>query len=198
MYPINLINDERPLILASQSPQRYNILKMLDMPFQVVKSDFSEAVTADHADWSPEEIAKDFALQKALSVQNRFPDNIILGVDTLVVDTEGKILGKPKNIDEAQSMLIGKSQNMETVISGIAVLNAKTRLIDSESTKIFFAKIDKDNLRKILSFNEWQERSGAFSIEGKSMFFIKKIDGDYWNVVGLPVYLFGRMLNSIS
>ncbi|MCT4591940.1 MAG: Maf family protein [Candidatus Gracilibacteria bacterium] len=183
------------IVLASKSPQRKEILAKLGFDFEVCPPEQEEVV--DYFK-TPEEIAKNIALQKALEIQKRYPDRLILAVDTIVVSAAGNILMKPKDKAEARFMILGKSDSVETVVSGIALLKGDEKLVRYEKSHIYFAKITESDADKILTFNEWQGRSGAFSVEGRTSLYIKGIKGCFYNIVGLPVYLFNNMLYEFS
>lgn len=182
---------QSPLVLASKSPQRADILNKLHLPFVAVPSNAEEIFNpADKI----EKIAQDLALLKAEAIKEKYPKEIILGVDTFVVSETGEIITKPKNREDAREMILKKSNSVEIIISGVALVQGDKKLVKTEISKVNFATITPEDAEIILSFDEWQGRSGGFSIEGKTSFYIKGIEGDYWNIVGLPVYLLGQML----
>jgi septum formation protein len=182
---------ESPLILASESPQRADILTMMQIPFRTVKSDFPEIL--DPA-LSPAETAELFAKGKAESVARNFPNSFVVGVDTLVVSADGEILGKPKDETEARRMIAQKSGKMETVLSGICLVTPTQTLVRHETAEIHFAILTAEDVEWMLACNEWQGRSGAISVEGRSSVFIERINGNFWNIVGFPIPTFLKML----
>ncbi len=188
----NFFTAKNPLILASKSPQRAEILDRLNIVFEACPSDEEEIFNSNDP---LEKIAQDLALLKAKSVLKRYPNSIVLGVDTFVVSSKGKIITKPKNREEAKKILMEKSNSTEKVLSGIVLVSKDKQLVKTEVSKVFFADINPEDAEIILSFNEWQGRSGGFSIEGKTSFYVKGIEGDFWNIVGLPVYCLRQVLN---
>jgi septum formation protein len=188
---------KKPLILASKSAQRTQILTLLKVNHQVRPSSFEEIIPPELAA-SPEKIAKYFAESKALNLQKEFPDDLILGVDTLVVNQHGQVLGKPKTRSEAKQMLLDKSQAVERVISGISLISPKQKLTLSATSLVYFKEISPEEAEVILNWDEWQGRSGGFSVEGRSSLLVKRIEGDFYNIVGLPVFTFGQMLLEIK
>lgn len=182
---------KKPLILASASPQRAEILKRFGVSFCAVPADIVEDFLPHE---KPSAVACALALKKALAVAKNFPKSVVLGVDTLVVSAQGEILGKPQNEAAARRMIAAKSASAEIVISGVALVQGEKTFVMSEKGKVFFGEITLKDLEEIIAFNEWQGRSGAFSVEGKTGLYIEKIVGCYWNIVGLPIYRLRVML----
>ena len=191
----SLFSGEHPLILASKSPQRSRILEMFDVPFRAVDSEFEEVIEAGSA---PEEAAELLAQGKAQKVSEKFPSSIVVGVDTIVVSAQGEILEKPKDREDARRMLLGKSGQKETVISGICLITAGKTFVHHEKAEIHFSKFSENDIEWMLDLNEWQGKSGAISVEGKSSIYIDRIDGNFWNIVGFPIPTFLKMLQKIA
>ncbi len=186
-----LFSPENPLILASKSPQRRRIFEMMGIAFRVVHSEFQEII-APHL--SPEKNAERFALGKAAEVSARFPDSVVVGVDTLVVSDEGVILGKPDGEDHAKEMFLNKSGKKELIISGIAIIAGKKRNVSHETSHVHFSKISKEDAQFLVNLHEWEGKSGAIAVEGKCSVYIDRIEGNFWNIVGFPVPTFFRMM----
>lgn len=182
------------LILASQSPQRKKILEELEIDFEIIPSQFEEVVSLN-AD--PYILAKEFALEKARDVARNYPDRWVLGVDTIVVSEDGEILIKPVDADDARRILRILSGGRQTVVSGIALVKDGQEIVQEERTEVFFKKINEAEIEAWIESRLWEGRSGGFQIEGKGGFFVEKIVGDFYNVVGLPVYRLGKMLDLI-
>jgi septum formation protein len=161
------------VILASRSPQRRAILTQLGVDFEVVVPDIEEIEDGD-----PREMVIENALRKARAVQG----DLVLGVDTTVV-LEGKAFGKPADEEEAERVLTLLSGKTHEVWSGIA-LNEKTA---AACTKVTFRTLSPPLLRWYLDSQEWRDRAGGYAIQGKGAALVERIDGDFWNVVGLPV-----------
>ncbi len=192
------------LILASQSPQRKEILTNLGISFKAIPSHINEShdgLTRPHA------IAKLLAYKKAYEVACAYPDDWVLGSDTLVVLANGTITGKPKNKEEAKKVLKSYQNSYCDVYSGLALINLTAKpilsssqksidLIGYEKTRIHFKDFSNKELEEYLNSGKWKNRSGAMTLEDAGD-WVKKIKGDYWNVIGLPVNLLKRYLSII-
>src|SRR5690242_16473200 len=161
------------LILASRSPQRRAILTQLGIDFEVVIPEVEEL---EHGD--PREMVVENALRKARAVEG----DRVLGVDTTVV-VDGRSYGKPETEDEAHRTLALLSGRTHEVWSGIA-LDDRTA---AACTRVTFAALEPRLMRWYLNSGEWRERAGGYAIQGKGSALVERIDGDFWNVVGLPV-----------
>lgn len=192
------------LILASASPRRKEILQMLGVSFEVIISDYLE----ERGERNIDELVKNHSLMKARGVALRatphpISPTFVLGVDT-VVESDGEILEKPSGVADAKQMLQKLSGKTHAVFSGVTLIDLKTKmeLTHIEKTLVKFANISNEDLEKYLSSNEWADKSGGYAIQGLASKFITGIEGDYYNVVGLPVYstiqLCNKMLNSIE
>lgn len=176
------------LILASRSPQRKEILKDLGISFKAVPSDIDEVKAANerkrfHA------IAKIIALRKAEKVAEDYSSEWVLGTDTFVVLSDGSLAIKPLHREDARMTLLKYRNSYCDVYSGIALVNKKMKkkLVDFDKTRLHFRNFSGADLENYLDSGEWKDRSGSMTIEGKGGKWVTKIDGDYWNVVGLPV-----------
>jgi septum formation protein len=161
------------VILASRSPQRRAILTQLGIDFEVVVPDVEEL---EHGD--PREMVVENALRKARAVEG----DRVLGVDTTVV-VDGRSYGKPGNEEEAERTLNLLSGRTHEVWSGIA-LDDHTA---AACTRVSFRPLNQPLIRWYLNTGEWRERAGGYAIQGKGAALVERIDGDFWNVVGLPV-----------
>jgi septum formation protein len=170
-----------PIILASVSPQRRAILEQLDLPFVVVSPDFEE-----HGS-DPVELAAG----KARSVDGG--DRAVLGVDTeVIVDREA--LGKPANASEAEAMLERLSGRTHEVVSGLCLRTPAWEELHGETTRVTFRALTARDLAHYVGSGEWQDRAGGYAIQGLGASLVERIEGDYVNVVGLPVALLVRLL----
>lgn len=182
-----------PLVLASGSPQRRDILAQLGVPFEVRPADVQEAAAGD-----PESVARDNALLKATVVAGLMPGRTVLGVDTLVT-IDGEIFGKPPTPEAAAATLLRLQGREHTVLSGIAVLDGaggKDPVPRSavESTRVRFAPLGTAQIGAYVATGEWRGRAGAYAIQGRGAALVDGIIGDYLNVVGLPVPALRRLL----
>jgi septum formation protein len=173
-----------PLILASTSPQRRAILMQLGIPFEVVAPDFHEA-----AGTSPLERAVGKARSVALD------ERPVLGVDTEVL-LDGELLGKPADATEAEAMLESLSGRTHEVVSGLCLRTASWEEQHSETTRVTFRVLTPRDLARYVAAREWDGRAGGYAIQGLGAALVERIDGDYLNVVGLPVALLVRLLAS--
>ncbi len=161
------------MILASRSPQRRAILEQLGFEFEVVVPDVEELEGGD-----PREMVVENALRKARAV----PGDLVLGVDTTVV-VDGRSYGKPVNEEDARRTLELLSGRTHEVWSGIA-LNERTA---AACTEVTFRRLDERTMDWYLGSGEWRERAGGYAIQGRGAALVERINGDFWNVVGLPV-----------
>ena len=177
-----------PIILASQSPQRKKILKKLGIKFKAVPAHIDE----HHSGFKkPHAIAKTIALRKAEAISKKHPDKWVLGCDTIVILSNGEIAAKPKNRKDAKRTIKLYRNSHCDVYSGLALIrkSSGTKLIDYEKTRLYFKNFSHDQIEKYLDSGEWRDRSGSMTIEGRGGEWIKRIEGCYWNVVGLPINL---------
>jgi septum formation protein len=170
------------LVLASTSPQRRVILEQLGIPFDVVAPDFHEA---------PGTTPLERAAGKARSVDGgEIP---VLGVDTEVI-FEGELLGKPANATEAEAMLEALSGQTHEVSSGLCLRTEAWEELHTESTFVTFRTLTPRDLAHYVAADEWQGRAGAYAIQGLGASLVERVEGDFLNVVGLPVALLVRLL----
>jgi septum formation protein len=161
------------VILASRSPQRRAILTQLGVEFEVVVPDVEELEEGD-----PREMVVENALRKVRAVEG----DLVLGVDTTVV-LDGRSYGKPGNAEEAEEVLRLLSGRTHEVWSGVA-LNDRTT---TACTSVEFRTIAKPLMDWYLRSGEWRDRAGGYAIQGRGAALVERIEGDFWNVVGLPV-----------
>lgn len=174
------------IILASASPRRKEILSLLDIPFKVMVSDADETVDLT---LPPYFIAESLSLKKAAAVAKNLKErSLVIGADTIVV-SEGQILGKPKDDIDAYNMLKLLSGKWHSVISGVTIIDNVSAKSESfyVETKVKFAPLTDDEINDYIKTKEPSDKAGAYGIQGKGVRFIEKIDGDYFNVVGLPI-----------
>ena len=170
-----------PLILASRSPQRRAILAQLGIAFEVLHVDVEELEAGD-----PVEVARSNALRKATAGMRRRPRHTVLGVDT-VVALDGEIYGKPASAREAQATLKRLAGRTHDVVSGLALAKDGNPQVVHEVTKVTFRALDDALVRRYVECGEWAGRAGGYAIQGRGAGLVRRIMGDYLNVVGLPV-----------
>lgn len=175
----------RELILASTSPRRKEILEKSGIPFSVEDSGYEEDLTLK---LEPAELAKHLALCKAEAVAKRHEDAIVIGADTIVV-INGKVLGKPIDDGEAREMLGQLSGTVHTVVTGIAIIDAKNRqkITKAVETKVHFKQLTEKQIAEYIKTGESKGKAGAYAVQGLGAELIDKIEGDYYNVMGLPL-----------
>ncbi len=177
-----------PCILASASPRRKEIISMLGLGFTVDSSEIDEYTDQTE----PAEIVKDLAQQKATAVWSRHRDEccFILGSDT-VVSIDGKILGKPKNREEAISMLQMLSGRTNTVYTGVCILiqnnNSTESVVFSDSAEVTFMTMSRSEIEWYVDELQPYDKAGAYAVQGPGARFISEIRGDFYTVMGLPV-----------
>ena len=175
-----------PLILASRSPQRRAILEQLKIAYDAVPVDVDEIGAG-----SPVEIARTNALAKARAGALVRPGQTILGVDT-VVALDGEIFGKPASEQDAAVTLRRLQGRTHEVVSGLALLGPDNTQVVHEATEVTFRELDEATIARYVQTGEWRERAGGYAIQGQGGGLVRRIIGDYLNVVGLPV---GAMLD---
>ena len=193
------------LVLASASPRRRELLGNAGISFTVQAADINETPLAGE---SPQDCAERLAREKALAVFQSHPQQWVLGADTIVV-IDGVILGKPYDAEDAARMLRMLSGRTHTVITGVclvgpgasgqwSVASEAEALTGSETTLVTFSQLSDDEIRNYVATGEPMDKAGAYAIQGIASRWIPRIEGDYSNVVGLPVALVYRMLRKGS
>jgi len=165
------------LVLASRSPQRKRILEQLGIDFRIEPADVEE-VTEGH----PRDVVLENATLKARAVEG----DLVLGADTEVF-LEGRIFGKAGSEDQARGFLRDLSGRAHEVWGGIALRAGGDLKTACAVTKVTFTDLDEDLLTWYLASGEWRDRAGAYAIQGRGSALVEAIQGDFWNVVGLPV-----------
>jgi len=188
------------IVLASASPRRQEILRNAGIPFTVQAADINETPLKDEL---PRDCAERLAREKALTVWRMRPRDMVLGADTIVV-VDGAILGKPVDGDDAARMLRLLSGRVHQVITGVCVVGGRgdsqlnssepeTRTA-SETTLVTMNELSDAEIREYLATAESMDKAGAYAIQGMASRWIPRIEGDYSNVVGLPMALVYSML----
>jgi septum formation protein len=169
------------LILASRSPQRRAILEQLGLSFEVIVPEVEELEQGP-----AEEVALENARRKAQEVAAGFPRQLVLGVDT-VVSLDGELYGKPADPDDARRTLAALSGRAHTVTSGVCLVQGGEVRTATASTAVTFRRLGPALIDWYVASQEWRERAGGYAIQGRGAALVASIDGDYTNVVGLPV-----------
>lgn len=182
----------KPLILASTSPRRKELLALLQLPIEVVEPDFDERI---HAEVPPEAQAWTFALGKAQSCAKRHADSLVLGSDTLIAVGE-TILGKAADRAQANAMLRRLRGRAHRIYTAVALCCDARKIQDVavETVQVWMKPFSDADLEAYLASGEWRGKAGAYSIQGRGSSLIERIEGDYTAAVGLPLRLTASLL----
>jgi septum formation protein len=172
-----------PLLLASTSPRRREILELLRVPFDVVAPEYDET----------EDDPVAHAVGKARSVLAAAGGRPVLGCDTEVV-LDGRVFGKAATANEAEAMLESLAGRTHEVVSGLALLTDAWEEVHSETTLVTFRSLTARDLAHYVASGEWEGRAGAYAIQGLGASLVERIEGDFFNVMGLPAALLVRVL----
>lgn len=185
------------LVLASASPRRQELLRNAGIPFVVQATNIPEMPQLGEG---PVECARRLAREKALAVFRQRPNDFVLGADTIVV-VDGQILGKPRDAADAIRMLALLSGRTHSVTTGVCLLSPSglegksgSEDVRSETTVVTMGALSEEDIRSYVATGEPMDKAGAYAIQGIASRWISRIEGDYFNVVGLPVSLVWRML----
>ena len=176
------------LILASASPRRAALLSQIGLTFDIHPSDAVEPPHHVHANKPASEVTQELALLKASSVVQHYDNGLIIGADTLV-SLDGKLLGKPTDDTDALAMLTSLNNTCHEVVTGVALIDASSgrERIWSETTQVYFRKLQPTEITAYIASGEPSDKAGAYGIQGRGAAFVRRIDGCYFNVVGLPL-----------
>lgn len=180
------------LVLASASPRRKEILQNAGIPFIVHAADIPEIPDENE---TPKAYSERLAYEKAKTVSTQQPNNWILGADTIVI-VENAILGKPCDKADAVRMLRLLADNTHVVMTAVCLVSPGNTTSDlrTETTRVVMEKISDAAIQEYVETGEPMDKAGAYAIQGRASRWISRIEGDYFNVVGLPVSLVYRML----
>jgi septum formation protein len=186
----------RRIILASKSQARKNLLKQLGLKFKVIESRLGEKRKVSGG---CSKLVVENALRKAKDVAGRCNKGVVISADT-VVYVDKKIIGKPKNKDHAFKMLKMISQKPQWVYTGIAVIDVdnKKTFVDYDKTKVYMNRLTDEQIRNYFKRVSPQEFAGSFDIQGLGSVFIDRIEGCFYNVVGLPLAKLAKLLKKVG
>lgn len=176
------------LILASKSPRRRELLSLITTDFEIKSADVDETLPEGI---SPQEAVLHLSKIKAEPFNNGI--DTVIGADT-VVAVDGKILGKPADRQQAVEMLKGLSGKYHSVFTGVTVIKPEQSVTFSVETKVKFFDLTDDEIYSYIATGECDDKAGAYGIQGKGSLLVEKIDGDYFNVVGLPISKLNKYL----
>ena len=177
------------IILASGSPRRAEILTSVGWEFTKVVPDIDESEKPGE---SPDVYVQRLAEEKASAIARRFPGEIVLGADTTVV-IDGTIIGKPLDMNDAKRMLGLLSGRRHEVLTGVAIAADSDVKVGLQRTAVKFAEMSAAEIEFLAERGDPLDKAGAYAVQAQAALFIEGIDGDYWNVVGLPISLVYRL-----
>ncbi len=181
-------------ILASQSPRRKQLLKILLPHFEIESADVDESFDSS---MKTTQIPIYIAQKKALAIQKRHPHDCIIAADTIVVFKQ-KILGKPHSSEEAFQMLQMLSNQTHQVITGVCILKGKRKKVFYSSTTVSFYELSKKEINEYIETFSPFDKAGGYGIQDTGALFVKKINGDFYNVMGLPIAKLSRILKTFE
>lgn len=181
------------LILASSSPRRKELLELLGIPFQIKVSDVEETYQDG---LQPHEIVMELARIKSNAIAETNKKSVVIGADTIVV-SNGKVLGKPADKEEAISMLTQLSGKVHQVFTGVALSKDGNTHLFYEKTDVEFWPLEEKEVEQYVLTGEPFDKAGSYGIQGYGSLLVKRIEGDYFTVVGLPVSRLNRELKKI-
>lgn len=174
----------KPVVLASTSPRRKEILSLLGFPFTVVPSNVSEDLALENEDF--EGYARQLAAMKTQAVANEERGSIVIGADTIVVH-EGKLYSKPESKEQAQAFLKALSGKTHAVITGVGIFMDDQLRTFSVETKVTFRALDDKLINAYVESGDPMDKAGGYGIQTAGALLVEKIEGDYYNVMGLPI-----------
>ena len=192
------MSSKEPLILASTSPRRRQLLQEAGISFEPVPPGVDEALF-DPEGLEPVFYAKMLATAKAESIASSFPYRLVAGADT-IVDFKGKIIGKPADAEEAEKFTRELFSGPHEVITAVALIRRSRGIlmVSSETTRVFPRKLSEAQIAEHIRGGAWRGKAGAYAIQENGDEFIEKIEGSFTNVIGMPMELFAKMMKEIS
>ncbi len=180
------MNNIRRIILASSSPRRKELLEKAGLCFEVDAGNCPENLSSE---LEPHQLAMQISLEKAQSVAGKYPDAVIIGADTFGV-LDGRIIGKPGTAEEARAMLKSIGGKCHLVITGYSIIDTACgkSVSGTVETRVYIKELTPEEIDAYVKTGEPLDKAGAYAIQGLGALFVEKIEGDYFNVVGLPVY----------
>ena len=183
------------IVLASKSPRRKELLSLLDLQFDIITADIDE--TMDTSLPVADEVSR-LSYEKAAAIRSKVSsDTIIISADT-VVELDGVVMGKPKDESDAYNMLKSLSGNTHNVLSGVTVMRGDKHVSKTVITEVHFRPLSDQEINTYIATKEPMDKAGSYGIQGRGSKFVEKIDGDYFNVVGLPVCTLSLMLKEFD
>jgi len=182
-YNINLGDTLEKIILASNSPRRKELFKLLNIDYEIITSNIEEVIQDD---LPAEEMVMELAFQKAVDIFKTHKDRIVMGFDTLVyIDNE--LFGKPKSKSEAIEMLKKLSGKTHFVVTGCALISKQLSKSFYEQTRVSFYEMTEQEIMEYVESGEPMDKAGAYAIQGLGSKFVRSVNGDFFTVMGLPI-----------
>ncbi|MHC4665418.1 MAG: Maf family protein [Planctomycetota bacterium] len=193
-----MVGKSVPLVLASASPRRRQLLAEAGYKFTIVIPDIEESAFLSER-ISPREYAKRLALAKAKSVAEKLPGSLVIGADT-VVDSEGEVIGKPADAKEAEQITRKLFSAPHKVITAVAIvrLSDGIEIVESDSTVVYPGKMSDEQVAEHIESGSWRDKAGAYAIQEGGDEFVERIEGSLTNVMGLPMELLRHLLGRIA
>ena len=182
------------LVLASGSPRRAEILRSVGWEFIKVVPEVDESQQDDE---SPEDYVLRLAAAKANAIAASHPCEIVLGADTTVV-IDGQIVGKPTDLEDARRMIEALKDNSHDVLTGVAIVRDGSIATGFQRTRVDFSQMSEAEVNFLVEKGDPLDKAGAYAVQAQAALFIEGIEGDYWNVVGLPIGLVYRLVKQFS
>lgn len=185
------------IILASGSPRRKELMEMFHPAELAIIPAKGEELA--HPELSPAELVKELSRCKAAEVAAQYAsgDEVVIGADTVVV-LDGSVLGKPRNADDARRMLRALSGRAHTVFTGVTVIRGAQTLSHAERTEVHFRPLDDTEIDRYIATGEPMDKAGAYGAQGYASLFVEKLEGDFFNVMGLPLCALGNLLKQLG
>ena len=190
------MSDIRTIVLASGSSRRWEILEKTGLKFKVDVSNYEEKLDPG---LKPHDLVRFLSSEKARHVMCRYRNAIVIAADTVVV-LQGRLFGKPRNEEQAKEMLKMLSGKAHSVITGFTIIDTATakELTRSVESKVFFKRLSVNEIGAYVRSGEPLDKAGAYAVQGLGAVLIKRIEGDFFNVMGLPLYALTRSLKTFG
>ena len=185
------------VILASGSPRRRELLEMLQVKnLEIIPAKGEEQ---PHPELAPDALVMELSRCKAVEVAAQYAgaDDVVIGADTIVV-LDGPVLGKPKDTSDAKRMLSALSGRIHTVFTGVTVIRGEAVLCRAERTEVHFRALTEAEIDAYIATGEPMDKAGAYGAQGYASLFVEKLDGDFFNVMGLPLCALGNLLKRLD
>lgn len=186
----------KTIILASASPRKKEILEKTGLKFKVDESDYEEKLDLG---LKPHKLARFLSREKARDVARRHRDALVIAADTIVL-LRGRLFGKPRNEEQAKEMLRALSGKAHSVITGFTIIDTagKKEISRSVESKVFFKRLSADEIETYIRSGEPLDKAGAYGVQGLGAVIVKRIEGDFFNVVGLPLNALAESLKEFG